>query len=81
VKVVLSKCYIDEANCEDGLSALKNYHRLKSGKPDHNWASHGADAFRYGAVSINIVAGFGSNVIPMNGPLRRNVRGIRYGHR
>jgi phage terminase large subunit len=78
VKVVLPMCWFDAELTENGLSALKNYHRLKSGKPHHNWASHGADAFRYGAICVNMVAGYSAqNVVPFSGPLRRRVRGVR----
>lgn len=77
VKSVLPTCYFDEENCADGLSALKNYHMTKAGKPEHNWASHGSDAFRYGAFSINMFVGAGGNVVPLNGPLHRRIRGIR----
>lgn len=49
----LSSCYWDAKGCERGLLALRNYARewdekKKAYKPTplHNWASHGADAFR-----------------------------------
>ena len=77
VKSVLPTCHFDELYTQDGLSALKNYHQTKAGKPDHNWASHGSDSFGYGAFSINMFVGAGGNVVPMNGPLRRKVRGVR----
>lgn len=77
VKSVLPTCYFDEEHTADGLSALKNYHQTKAGKPEHNWASHGSDAFGYGCFSINMFVGAGGNVVPMNGPLRRRIRGIR----
>lgn len=54
---VLSKCYFDEKTCQQGLFALEsyqaNYDNVKkklSNAPNHNWASHGADAFRTFAV-------------------------------
>jgi len=77
VKSVLPQCWFDEELTAEGLSALKNYHMTKSGKPDHNWASHGADAFRVGCFNINIIGGAGGNVIPLRGPLRRRIRGVR----
>lgn len=77
VKSVLPTFYFDEAECEDGLSALKNYHMTKTGRPNHNWASHGSDAFRIGCFSINMFVGSGGNVVPLNGPLRRRIRGVR----
>lgn len=78
VKVVLPQCWFDAKLTENGLSAMKNYHKTKAGKPHHNWASHGADAFRYGAIALNMVAGYSSrNVLNFSGPLRRRVRGVR----
>ncbi len=54
---LLERCYFDEELCRRGLDALAFYHRdwdEKGGtwrpKPDHDWASHAADAFRTGAV-------------------------------
>ncbi|QIG66114.1 terminase large subunit [Ochrobactrum phage vB_OspP_OH] len=79
VRSILPMCYFDKEKTASGLSALQNYHRSKAGKPVHNWASHGADAFRYGAVSfdqLNAIAGAG-NVTRLNGRLRRRVRGVR----
>lgn len=45
-------------NCEKGIEALKDYHRewddekkMFSDNPVHNWASHGADAWRSLALS------------------------------
>ena len=53
VRMLLSKCYWDEKKCERGLNALINYERKWDAKnkiftasAKHNWASHGADAFR-----------------------------------
>lgn len=49
----LGKCYFDAERCEDGLEALRNYRRewdpetkTFAVNPVHDWASHGADAFR-----------------------------------
>lgn len=46
-------CSFDAKNCELGLEVLKNYHyewddekRVFSNMPAHDWASHGASAFR-----------------------------------
>lgn len=53
VRVVLSKCWFDALKCERGINSLKNYekrwdskNKIFSSAPLHNWASHGADAFR-----------------------------------
>jgi len=57
----LSTCWIDEAKCDSGdnsgLKCLESYRKEWDDKlgdfkrtPLHNWASHGSDAFRTGAV-------------------------------
>ena len=50
---LLDAAWIDEARCERGLAALRQYQRawnektkMFSDAPLHNWASHGADALR-----------------------------------
>ena len=57
-KLVFPRCWFDSAKCEPGLESLRNYRRDFNARlhefkdaPLHNWASHGADAFRYLAVS------------------------------
>ncbi len=54
VRTVLPMCWFDAVKCDPGIKALKNYERKWDPKnkifldrPLHNWASHGADAFRY----------------------------------
>jgi hypothetical protein len=82
VRATLRMCWIDERRCEPGLMALRNYHKSNAGKPVHNWASHSADAFRVGAVSLNMI-GFmigGNNVIGIGeGALRRNLKRMHNG--
>ena len=56
-RLVFGQCYFDEAKCEDGLHALRHYrYQVKDGQlskgPLHDWASDGADAFRYMAVAM-----------------------------
>ena len=56
VRQVFSNCWFDEEKCREGLHALRNYaYKLVDGKrsndPLHNWASDGADAFRYFAMA------------------------------
>ncbi|MCB9949167.1 MAG: hypothetical protein H6842_15300 [Rhodospirillaceae bacterium] len=58
VRVLLPRCWFDAGRCARGLEALRQYRaeydeRLGafSQRPLHNWASHAADAFRYGAVT------------------------------
>jgi hypothetical protein len=57
-RLMLSRCWFDAERCERGIEALKQYRREWDGKrqvwrerPLHDWASHAADAFRYGALS------------------------------
>jgi len=49
--------------CAEGLEALKQYHysydeslKTFSSKPEHDWSSHAADAFRYAAVVARVSA-------------------------
>ncbi|KQP50826.1 terminase [Methylobacterium sp. Leaf399] len=56
---IFDRCWFDEDRCADGLQALRNYRyevdpdtQRFSKTPLHDWASHGADAFRYFAVGI-----------------------------
>jgi len=56
-RMLLPRCWFDATRCEKGLEALQHYRRdyntrLNEFKavPVHDWASHGADAFRYLAV-------------------------------
>lgn len=59
-RLLLAKCWFDKDNCARGVNALKNYRRewdaktkTFNNKPKHDWASHGADAFRLLAMEIN----------------------------
>ena len=60
---LLLKCYFDADKTADGINCLRHYRwdwnqRLEQAKqtPLHDWSSHGADAFRYLAVSERAVA-------------------------
>lgn len=55
---ILKRCVFDEKGTEEGVKCLENYRKEwddKKGcwrdRPLHDWASHGADAFRYLAVT------------------------------
>jgi len=55
----LSVCWIDAEHCRDGVEALDNYRKgwdedRKTWKrtPEHDWASHGADALMTGACGF-----------------------------
>lgn len=57
---MLNRCWFDEIKCELGIKALENYkkewndrHGFWSSHPLHNFASHGADAFRMLVLSVN----------------------------
>lgn len=59
VRMLLPRCWFDETRCKPGLEALQHYRkdynqRLGEFKasPVHDWASHGADAFRYLAMGL-----------------------------
>lgn len=58
VRALLPRCWFDAARCSDGIKALKNFRKewdqdrgIWRDEPRHDWASHGASAFRYLAVS------------------------------
>lgn len=59
VQLLLPRCWFDEVKCANGLNALRQYRRTYQARlnqftavPVHDWASHGADAFRGLAVRI-----------------------------
>jgi hypothetical protein len=56
-RMLLPRCWFDATRCAKGLEALQHYRRDYNSRlnefkavPVHDWASHGADAFRYLAV-------------------------------
>ena len=60
VRVFLPRCWFDEKKCKRGIDALSQYHSDFSDKlqalrpsPVHDWCSHAADAFRYGAMALD----------------------------
>lgn len=57
VRDFLLKCYFDQGKCFDGINALMGYQKKYDPKtkaysdtPMRNWAKHGADSFRIGAM-------------------------------
>ena len=57
VRRILPRCWFDAERCKRGLEALRQYHRqwnddrkMYDDVPHHDWSSHGADAFRVGAM-------------------------------
>lgn len=58
-RTLFANCWFDAEKCADGLQCLRNYRydvdpdtQQYSKVPLHDWASHGADAFRYFAVAL-----------------------------
>ncbi len=57
---IIGRCWFDAEGCKEGIKCLKNYRKefdeknnVFKQKPLHDWASHGADAWRYFALSWN----------------------------
>ena len=57
VRNLIPRCYFDIEKCDKGIEALRQYRKdwdekghLFRPRPLHDWTSHAADAFRYGAV-------------------------------
>ncbi len=79
-RVFLGKCRINEANCQDLIDALQSYRREYDDKkqvfkerPLHDWASHGADDFRY--LAIAWTDGFGRTIEDMDPyPINRHAK-------
>lgn len=62
-RLLFARCHFDQERTKAGVEALQNYQwdynaRLDEFKPTplHNWASHGADAFRYLALGLDVNA-------------------------
>lgn len=58
-RVVIPRCQFHEDNCRRGLEALRAWsfrfdeeRKVFSSEPSHDWASHGSDAFSYGAQMV-----------------------------
>jgi len=71
VRLMLARCWFDAERCGRGLEALKQYRREWDAKrqvwrerPLHNWASHAADAFRYGALTRPVAKSRAQLVMP-----------------
>lgn len=59
MRSTLAKVYIDQDKCKQLIKCLENYRyewndkkQVYSKVPIHNWASHGADSFRYMCLSL-----------------------------
>jgi phage terminase large subunit len=60
VRTIIPRCWFDATKCARGTKALKLYHANWDSKkqtlqprPDHDWSSHAADAFRYLAMTLD----------------------------
>lgn len=60
-RMIFPRCWFDAERCAKGLEALQHYRRDYNSRlnefkatPVHDWASHGADAWRYLAVRQQI---------------------------
>jgi hypothetical protein len=58
-RLFLKRCWFDEKNTKLGVECLQNYRREENTRtgelkpiPVHDWASHGADAFRTAAIGL-----------------------------
>jgi hypothetical protein len=58
-RTIFNRCWFDESKCDRGISCLENFKKdwndrlgTWEQKPLHNWASHGADAFRVLATTL-----------------------------
>lgn len=59
-RMVFNRMWFDKEGCARGLDCLRMYrsefdekHQVLRSRPVHDWASHGADAFRYGVIGGN----------------------------
>ena len=69
VRMMLPRCWFDSVKCERGIDCLRSYrkaedqhksdgvHKFYQSRPLHDFASHAADAFRYGAMARSKVSG------------------------
>ena len=76
----LASCYFDRERCDEGIKCLENYRYEWDEKmetyrkvPLHNWASHGADAFRQFAQGYK-VGRYSGRADQDDNPLSRSAR-------
>jgi len=80
VRTIIPRCWFDQRKCIRGIDGLKLYRseyddKLQTlrPKPVHDWASHGADAMRYLAMTLDRKA---ADMNDFNRPLRMPVIGV-----
>lgn len=73
VRTILGICEFDQEACSEGIKVLKNYRKewdenlsCFKASPRHDWASHGADAFRYLAINADTTK---PEAIPVEKPI------------
>lgn len=71
---VIESCRFHETNCAEGLTGLRSWSyewdeekRIRSKEPRHDWASHPADAYTYGAQMLEHAAPAPKAMEPMRG--------------
>lgn len=62
-RIYMPKCYFDQENCREGLEALEAFHYeydekrgMYKDEPEHDWSSHGSEAFIYSAIGTTVSA-------------------------
>lgn len=82
-RVILARSWFDIDHCARGIECLDNYRKEWDAKrqvfkphPLHDWSSHGADAFRYGASMID----FNEAVDDVRHEARQHGRNARTGY-
>jgi phage terminase large subunit len=70
VRGMFNRIWIDEKKCSRLIKCLENYRKefddinsVYKCRPLHNWASHGADAFRYACIAIRRYVDGGKDAI------------------
>ena len=78
-RVVLNRCSFHADTCARGIDALRSWafkwddeRKVFSAEPNHDWASHGADAFTYGAQMVV------EHVVSAPTPARQAEHGAHY---
>ena len=85
-RATLPKVFFHKTNCETGLEMLRSYHyeyneekKIFTDSPMHDWTSHGADAFRYMALSWRNPKVHEATTSAHDKLLQTNVVGMNFG--
>jgi phage terminase large subunit len=68
VRMTLQRCWFDFENTKEGLDALRQYRWAVNDKgesknrPQHDWTSHSADAFRYLCTGLQETKNWSSRI-------------------